>query len=79
LHLVVSEHVQPEDTRFCRRRKHGVLTDPEQRFLYVASRSPARVCILDCKTFQRLGSFGGPGGATRKVLDTMTLPVLMSR
>jgi len=37
--------------------------DPEQRFLYVASRSPARVWILDRKTLQPLDSFGRPGVA----------------
>ena len=35
--------------------------DPEQRFLYVASRSPARVWILDRKTLEPLDSFGRPG------------------
>jgi DNA-binding beta-propeller fold protein YncE len=35
--------------------------DPEQRFLYVASRSPARVWILDRKTMEPLDSFGRPG------------------
>ena len=37
--------------------------DPEQRFLYVASRSPARVWILDRKTLEVLDSFGRPGVA----------------
>jgi DNA-binding beta-propeller fold protein YncE len=37
--------------------------DPEQRFLYVASRSPARIWILDRKTLQPLDSFGRPGVA----------------
>jgi DNA-binding beta-propeller fold protein YncE len=37
--------------------------DPEQRFLYVASRSPARVWIYDRKTLQPLDSFGRPGVA----------------
>jgi DNA-binding beta-propeller fold protein YncE len=37
--------------------------DPEQRFLYVASRSPARVWILDRKTLEPLDSFGRPGVA----------------
>jgi hypothetical protein len=36
-------------------------SDPQQRFLYVASRSPARVFILDRKTLQILDSFGRPG------------------
>jgi hypothetical protein len=35
--------------------------DPEQRFLYVASRSPARIWVLDRKTLQPLDSFGRPG------------------
>ena len=35
--------------------------DPEQRFLYVASRSPARVWVLDRKTLEPLNSFGRPG------------------
>ncbi len=37
--------------------------DPEQRFLYVASRSPARVWVLDRKTLELLDSFGRPGVA----------------
>jgi len=37
--------------------------DPEQRFLYVASRSPARIWVLDRKTLQPLDSFGRPGVA----------------
>jgi DNA-binding beta-propeller fold protein YncE len=37
--------------------------DPEQRFLYVASRSPARVWILDRKTLEPLDSFGRNGVA----------------
>jgi DNA-binding beta-propeller fold protein YncE len=37
--------------------------DPEQQFLYVASRSPARVWILDRKTLQPLDSFGRNGVA----------------
>jgi DNA-binding beta-propeller fold protein YncE len=35
--------------------------DAEQRFLYVASRSPARIWILDRKTLEPLDSFGRPG------------------
>jgi DNA-binding beta-propeller fold protein YncE len=35
--------------------------DPDQRFLYVASRSPARVWVLDRKTLEPLDSFGRPG------------------
>jgi DNA-binding beta-propeller fold protein YncE len=35
--------------------------DKEQRFLYVASRSPARIWVLDRKTLQPLDSFGRPG------------------
>lgn len=37
--------------------------DPAQRFLYVASRSPARIWVLDRKTLQPLDSFGRPGVA----------------
>jgi DNA-binding beta-propeller fold protein YncE len=37
--------------------------DPEQRFLYVASRSPARIWVLDRKTLEPLDSFGRPGVA----------------
>jgi len=37
--------------------------DPEQQFLYVASRSPARVWILDRKTLEPLDSFGRNGVA----------------
>lgn len=35
--------------------------DPEQRYLYVASRSPGRVWVFDRKTLQPLESFGRPG------------------
>jgi DNA-binding beta-propeller fold protein YncE len=35
--------------------------DPEQKFLYVASRSPARLWILDRKTLTPLDSFGRNG------------------
>jgi hypothetical protein len=35
--------------------------DPEQQFLYVASRSPARLWILDRKTLEPLDSFGRNG------------------
>jgi hypothetical protein len=35
--------------------------DPGQRFLYVASRSPARVWVFNRKTLQPLESFGRPG------------------
>jgi hypothetical protein len=35
--------------------------DREQRFLYVASRSPARIWVLDRRTLQPLDSFGRPG------------------
>jgi DNA-binding beta-propeller fold protein YncE len=35
--------------------------DPAQRFLYVASRSAARVWILDRRTLKPLDSFGRPG------------------
>ena len=37
--------------------------DPEQRFLYVASRSPARIWVLDRKSLRALDSFGRPGVA----------------
>jgi DNA-binding beta-propeller fold protein YncE len=48
--------------------------DPAQRFLYVASRSPARIWILDRKTLQPLDSFGRPGIAPGEfdVLHHMT-------
>ena len=41
----------------------GFSSDPEQRFLYVASRSPARIWIFDRKTLEPLDSFGRPGVA----------------
>ena len=37
--------------------------DPEQRFLYVADRSPGRIVILDRRTLRELGSFGRAGRA----------------
>jgi sugar lactone lactonase YvrE len=48
--------------------------DAAQRFLYVASRSPARVWILDRKTLQSLDSFGRPAIAAGEfdVLHHMT-------
>ena len=48
--------------------------DPGQRFLYVASRSPARIWVLDRKTLQPLDSFGRPGVAPGEfyVLHHMT-------
>jgi DNA-binding beta-propeller fold protein YncE len=48
--------------------------DPAQRFLYVASRSPARVWVYDRKTLQPLDSFGRPGVAPGEfyVLHHMT-------
>jgi DNA-binding beta-propeller fold protein YncE len=48
--------------------------DPAQRFLYVASRSPARIWIFDRKTLQPLDSFGRPGVAPGEfyVLHHMT-------
>jgi hypothetical protein len=48
--------------------------DPGQRFLYVASRSPARVWIFDRKTLEPLDSFGRPGVAPGEfyVLHHMT-------
>ena len=35
--------------------------DPQQRFLYVASRSPGRIWVFDRKTLQPLYAFGRPG------------------
>ena len=48
--------------------------DPAQRFLYVASRSPARGWVYDRKTLQPLDSFGRPGVAPGElyVLHHMT-------
>jgi hypothetical protein len=48
--------------------------DPGQRFLYVASRSPARIWVFDRKTLQPLDSFGRPGIAPGEfdVLHHMT-------
>ena len=48
--------------------------DAGQRFLYVASRSPARVWVLDRKTLEPLDSFGRPGIAPGEfdVLHHMT-------
>jgi DNA-binding beta-propeller fold protein YncE len=48
--------------------------DPEQRFLYVASRSPGRIWIYDRKTLQPLDSFGRLGVAPGEfyVLHHMT-------
>ena len=48
--------------------------DPGQRFLYVASRSPARIWVFDRKTLQALDSFGRPGIAPGEfdVLHHMT-------
>jgi DNA-binding beta-propeller fold protein YncE len=48
--------------------------DPQQRFLYVASRSPARIWVLDRKTLEPLYSFGRPGIAPGEfaVLHHMT-------
>lgn len=37
--------------------------DPEQRFLYVASRSPARIWVYDRKALRPLYYFGSPGVA----------------
>jgi len=37
--------------------------DPEQRFLYVASRSPARIWVYDRKALKPLYYFGSPGVA----------------
>ena len=48
--------------------------DPEQRFLFVASRSPARIWVLDRQSLQPLDSFGRPGIAPGEfnVLHHMT-------
>jgi hypothetical protein len=48
--------------------------DSGQRFLYVASRSPARIWVFDRKTLQALDSFGRPGIAPGEfdVLHHMT-------
>jgi DNA-binding beta-propeller fold protein YncE len=48
--------------------------DPAQRFLYVASRSPARIWVLDRSTLEPLDSFGRPGIAPGEfaVLHHMT-------
>ena len=48
--------------------------DPDQRFLYIASRSPARIWVYDRKTLQPLDSFGRPGVAPGEfyVLHHMT-------
>jgi hypothetical protein len=48
--------------------------DREQRFLYVASRSPARIWVLDRKSLALLDSFGRPGIAPGEfnVLHHMT-------
>jgi hypothetical protein len=48
--------------------------DPEQRFLYVASRSPGRIWVYDRKTLQPLTSFGRLGIAPGEfdVLHHMT-------
>jgi sugar lactone lactonase YvrE len=48
--------------------------DAAQRFLYVASRSPARIWVYDRKTLQPLYSFGQPGVAPGQfyVLHHMT-------
>ena len=49
-------------------------SDPAQRFLYVASRSPERIWVYDRKTLQPLDSFGRPGVAPGEfyVLHHMT-------
>lgn len=48
--------------------------DPAQRFLYVASRSPARIWVYERKTLRPLYSFGEPGVAPGQfdVLHHMT-------
>jgi hypothetical protein len=49
-------------------------SDPAQRFLYVASRSPGRIWVYERKTLQPLYSFGRPGVAPGEfyVLHHMT-------
>jgi hypothetical protein len=49
-------------------------SDPEQRFLFVASRSPARIWVFDRKTLEPVDSFGRPGVAPGEfyVLHHMT-------
>ena len=48
--------------------------DPQQQFLYVASRSPARIWVFDRSTLEPLDSFGRPGIAPGEfgVLHHMT-------
>jgi sugar lactone lactonase YvrE len=48
--------------------------DPDQQFLYVASRSPARIWVYDRRTLQPLDSIGRPGVAPGEfyVLHHMT-------
>jgi DNA-binding beta-propeller fold protein YncE len=48
--------------------------DRDQRFLYVASRSPGRILVFDRKTLQQVDSFGRPGvaGGEFFVLHHMT-------
>jgi NHL repeat len=48
--------------------------DPEQRFLYAASRSPGRILVFDRKTLAPITSFGSPGVAPGQfyVLHQMT-------
>jgi hypothetical protein len=41
----------------------GFSADAGQRFLYVASRSPARIWVLDRRSLRPLDSFGRPGVA----------------
>ncbi len=49
-------------------------SDPAQRFLYVASRSPARIWVYERKTLEPLYAFGRPGVAPGEfyVLHHMT-------
>jgi hypothetical protein len=49
-------------------------SDADQRFLYVASRSPGRIWVLDRKSLQPVTSFGRPGVAPGEfyVLHQMT-------
>ena len=45
----------------CEFRQMASSPDPAQRFLYVASRSPARIWVYERKTMKPLYSFGKPG------------------
>jgi DNA-binding beta-propeller fold protein YncE len=47
----------------------GFSGDPEQRFLYVGSRTPAQIWVYDRKTMQPLYAFGRPGEAPGEFLS----------